>query len=118
VPADSVRLNRNEKREALGVKGNDANRQITIKGIVTPADWDDNGNIIAVVVSTPLEEEYLVEGGDLRAELLRLVGAEVIVKGTPGTDRHRCKTIIVEHYGLLEHETEDEEEFKYQEEQW
>ena len=90
-----------------------ANNQITIKGIVAPADWDDDGNIIAVIISTPLEEEYLVDAGDLGEELLGLIGTEVVVRGTAGSDRDGFKTIAVKHCGVLEEEIEDEDEEEY-----
>jgi len=90
-------------------------RQLTVKGIVTPSDWDDDGNVTAVVVSTPSEEEYLVERSDLTEELLGLLGAELVVTGTIGPEKRGIKTIAVRRYELLE-EDEEEEELEEEEE--
>lgn len=86
-------------------------KRVTIKGIVTPTDWDDDGNVRAVVVSTPSEEEYLVERSALTEELLGLIGAEVVVTGTLGLERRGIRTIAVSNYELLE-DDEDEEELE------
>lgn len=91
-------------------------KRVTIKGIVTPTDWDEDGNVRAVVVSTPSEEEYLVERSALTEELLGLIGAEVVMTGTLGLERRGTKTIAVRDYGLLEDDEEEEEELEEEEE--
>lgn len=93
-------------------------RQLTVKGIVTPSDWDDDGNVTAVVVSTPSEEEYLVERSDLTEELLGLLGAELVVTGTIGPEKRGIKTIAVRRYELLEDEEEEQEEEPEEEEEF
>lgn len=84
-------------------------KRVTIKGIVTPTDWDEDGNVRAVVVSTPSEEEYLVERSALTEELLGLIGAEVVVTGTLGLESRGNRTIAVRDYELLEDDEEEEE---------
>ena len=91
------------------MKDSKIGKRVTIKGIVTPTDWDDDGNVRAVVVSTPSEEEYLVEPSALTEELLGLIGAEVVVTGTLGLERRGTKTIAVRSYELLEDDEEEEE---------
>jgi hypothetical protein len=115
------------------MKEGNIGRQIAVKGIVTPADWDEDGSITAVVISTSFEEEYLVENDTLGGELLELIGAEVIVRGTAGPEKKGCRTIAVKEYELLEDEDEEEfedegeleeeeeeleEQFEYQGEEW
>ena len=34
---------------------------VAIQGIIVPADWDENGNVTAVAVSTYDDEEYLID---------------------------------------------------------
>ena len=36
--------------------------EVVCTGIITPADWDQEGNITAFNVSTYREEEYILEG--------------------------------------------------------
>ncbi len=85
-------------------------RQITITGVVVPTDWDARGTISAVAISTPREEEYLVENGPLAEDLLDLYGADVLVTGTVSDDMEGNKMIAVESYELLG-DDEDEDWF-------
>jgi hypothetical protein len=82
----------------------------TITGIVTPTDWDEKGNVVAVVVSSPSEEEYLIASDELGEELMELCGAQVMVTGVVANDKSGKKTIAVKKYELLEEEEEEEEE--------
>jgi len=97
------------------MKGNKSGRQITITGIVTPTDWDNDGNTIAVAISTPLEDEYLVDADTMGRELLELVGEKVIATGIVTEDEYWNKRIAVAKYELLGGEDEDElaDEEKY-----
>ena len=40
------------------------NNLLSIRGIVIPADWDEEGNVVAVAVSGFDEVEYLVENNE------------------------------------------------------
>jgi ABC-type sugar transport system substrate-binding protein len=112
------------------MKGSSDQKQVTIRGIVTPANWDDDGNITAVAISTALEDEYVVNSDDIGGELLELIGAEVVATGTASSPERGSKAITLKKYELLQDEEEeeeeylddeefeDEEEFEYQEEQW
>ncbi len=100
------------------MKNKKGQTQVTIKGIVTPADWDEDGNITAVVISTPFEEEYLVEADGVREELLGLLGTEVIARGIVGTEKHGYKTIAVKQYELLEEDEEPEEDEEEYADDW
>jgi 5S rRNA maturation endonuclease (ribonuclease M5) len=55
--------------------------QISIKGIIVPADWDEKGNIIRVAIMTRGEGEYLVEGNTTGKKLLGMMRREVEVRG-------------------------------------
>ncbi len=91
-------------------------RQASITGIVTATDWDEDGNVIAVALSTPHEEEYLIKKDPVGEELFDLFGAEVLVTGIVDEDKCGNKTITVKRYKLLEEEDEDEEEEEDEEE--
>lgn len=90
-------------------------RQITITGVVVPTDWDARGTISAVAISTPREEEYLVENGPLAEDLLDLYGTEVLVTGTVSEDNDGNKMIAVQSYELL---GDDEDEESEEDENW
>lgn len=73
--------------------------RVVIHGIVTPCDWDKEGNIIGLALSTQNEEEYLIEDDAKGKELLKDLHQQVRIGGrimeTSGT-----KIIKVEEYEL------------------
>ena len=72
----------------------------TIKGIVIPVDWDEKGSVVALSISTPNEDEYLIDKDHLKGkELLHLIQEEVEVSGIVREDEDK-KIIAVEKYIL------------------
>lgn len=84
--ADSNELMKIENRKRL----------ITIRGIVTPVDWDEKGNVVATAISTHTEEEYLVINNSKAKELLNLIQEAVEVSGLV-TELVGIKIITVKH---------------------
>jgi len=75
-------------------------KKIKTKGLVIPTDWDEKGNVSAVVISTHNEENYTVELNQKGRELLSLIREPVKVTGMLRmTDRDMI--IDVEQYKLL-----------------
>ena len=66
-----------------------------IKGIIIPVKWDRNGNVISVAIATHDEDEIIVEGQLLVAQLKTLLREEVQVSGIL-TQRGGKKSIKVE----------------------
>ena len=54
---------------------------MTIKGIVISVDWDNNGNAVAVAISTHGEEEYIVYNDNKGKKLFKHIQESVKVKG-------------------------------------
>jgi len=54
----------------------------SIKGIVIPAAWDQNGKIISLAIATDDEQEYLIETRQIFTKLKSLLREEVVVTGT------------------------------------
>lgn len=71
-----------------------------IRGIIIPSAWDEEGHVLAVAVSTFIEEEYLVEKDKRGNQLLRLLREEVEVSGVARIEEG-VKTIKVEKYLLI-----------------
>ncbi len=65
-----------------------------IKGIVVPACWDGNGNVISLAIATCDEQEYLIENHRQIANLPNLLRQEVVVVGSIQR-REEHKTIKV-----------------------
>ncbi len=53
-----------------------------IKGIVVPADWDGNGNVISLAIAACDEQEYLIENHQKIANLWNLLRQEVVAVGS------------------------------------
>ena len=53
-----------------------------IKGIVIPAAWDHDGNIISLAIATSDEQEYLIDSRQRITKLISLLRQEVVVNGT------------------------------------
>ena len=64
----------------------------TIKGIIIPASWDENGNALTLAVATQDEEEYLIEDVDQIKLLKPFLQREVFVQGVLKTKK--TKNII------------------------
>jgi uncharacterized protein YjhX (UPF0386 family) len=54
----------------------------SIKGIVIPAAWDQNGKIISLAIATDDEQEYIIETRQIFTKLKSLLREEVVVTGT------------------------------------
>ena len=54
---------------------------ITIRGLIMPADWDEEGNVNAVAISTFEEDQYLVLNDEKGKKLLPLIRQEVKITG-------------------------------------
>ena len=53
-----------------------------IKGIVIPAAWDQEGNIISLAIATNDEQEYLIDTRQRITKLISLLRQEVVVNGS------------------------------------
>lgn len=64
--------------------GSGRDKQIGLRGIVTPELWNERGDVIRVSIQTRDEQEYVIDPGGEGAPLLKLVTREVVVWGTLG----------------------------------
>ena len=73
---------------------------ICIEGIIIPANWDNNGNVVDLAIATRDEEEYLITDKDQIARLKPLLRQEVEIEGI--TQIQKGKRIIkVKKFGKL-----------------
>jgi len=63
----------------------------TIRGIVIPTDWHDNGHPRSVAIATYREQKYLVAESSKSRQLLTLINERVVVSGVV----HRAKENMV-----------------------
>ena len=65
---------------------------ICVEGIIIPANWDNNGNVVDLAIATRDEEEYLITDKDQIARLKPLLRQEVEIEGV--TQIQKGKRII------------------------
>lgn len=86
-------------------------KEQTITGIVIPAEWDDDDNVIQVAIQSEDYEEYLVENNEKGKELLAFIDYEVEVTGTVKERKDGEMMINVKRYEALgEYEEEEDAE--------
>lgn len=64
-----------KKREAKRGPG------VTLQGVIIPVEWDEEGNVTTVSVSTFNEESYIVDHTEKGRDLIGFVQSEVEVTG-------------------------------------
>jgi hypothetical protein len=62
---------------------------ICVEGIIIPAKWDNNGNVVDLAIATRNEDEYLITDKDQVARLIPLLRQEVEIKGILRTKEKR-----------------------------
>ena len=70
-----------------------------IRGVVIPMDWDDQGNVVRIAISSHDETEYMVEKEGKGLELLAFIRREVEVGGRISEEDQK-KVIQVKKYRL------------------
>lgn len=73
----------------------------TLTGIVIPVDWDEEGNVLAVAISSPDEQEYLIKQDAKGRELRGFIRQEMDINGVVRKAIKGRKTINVKNYKLI-----------------
>ena len=74
-------------------------KQVTISGLVTPAAWDEKGNVMGIAISSFNEEEYAVYKSGKGRELFGFLRKKVEVTGQV-RDENGKKKIRIDAYTL------------------
>jgi hypothetical protein len=69
-----------------------------LTGIVIPADWNEDQEVVAVALATPDEKEYRIGGNRKGRELLDLLQHQVEVTGPLSEDEKGRRVITVRSY--------------------
>jgi hypothetical protein len=70
---------------------------ISLSGLIVPAQWDKNGNIIGIAISCFDEEEYRVLMDEVGGGLMAFIYKQVEIVGQ-SAKRNRTKTIKVKEF--------------------
>jgi hypothetical protein len=71
------------------------------RGVIIPVEWDENGNVVAIGISTHGEDEYVIEDEGKGEELKSLIRKEVEVIGE-ARRRDGQRMIKVKEYKVME----------------
>ena len=77
-----------------------ADNAIDIHGLVIPVDWDGEGRVTAVGISSFDEVEYLLHQNAKAREMLSLIHRRVRVRGRLLEDFRGRKVLTVLHYTM------------------
>lgn len=81
---------------------------ITLRGVVIPVAWDEQGKVAGIAISTRDEDEYLIHDDELGNRLRGLINEEVEVSGY-SRKRKNKKIIIVDTYKKIREELTGED---------
>lgn len=84
----------NDTRETGGLNKN----LTTLKGVLIPVDWDDDGGITAVALSTSDEKKYLVVKDEKGDQLIPLVREELELAGVVKTTENKLTITVVNYH--------------------
>ena len=73
----------------------------TIRGTIFPVEWDENDNVVQVVIDTPDQDGYLIEQNTKGKELLDFIRREVEVSGIMREDEGGNLIFKVKEYSLI-----------------
>jgi hypothetical protein len=79
-----------------------ATDEVELNGMIYASEWDDNGNVTAVVIETEGGEEIAVSKSGKGLELLKLEDRLVTVSGMITSDHDGNKTITITRYLIQE----------------
>lgn len=84
---------------------NSDHKQITIRGLIVPSEWDDTGNVISISISAFNEDEYLVDKDSISKKLLSYmregVEASGFVREEAGIKRIKIKKYRLKNMPLV-----------------
>lgn len=72
-----------------------------ITGLVAPCDWDEQGNVSAVVIALAGEEEYIVRPGECVPQLLNCLHTWIEAHGCVVVEENGTKSICVTRFICL-----------------
>jgi hypothetical protein len=72
-----------------------------MKGIIIPMEWDSDGKVVGIGISSDSEEEYLIDKKSaFFKDLMKLVQQPVVASGTVKTELRGNKVLHVDNYRL------------------
>ncbi len=76
--------------------------EVSIKGIISPADWDSDFNVTEIKISADQERDFLIDRDSVGEILFKHIQESVKVSGIIGEDEKGNKTITVKNFEVLD----------------
>lgn len=76
--------------------------EISIKGVISPANWDADFNVTEIKISADQERDFLIERDSVGEILFKHIQGLVKVSGIIGEDDKGNKTITVKNFEVLD----------------
>jgi hypothetical protein len=93
-------VKKDRAKKELRKKGS-RNGSTTVRGIVIPVEWDEDGKALAVAVAASGENDYLIEQDSKGRELFWHIRQEVEIIGIVGKGSKGDQTITVSTYDVI-----------------
>lgn len=77
-------------------------KTVTVSGLIMPVEWDENDNVVGVVIETAAEESFMVERDKKGRELLNFIHQEVEAAGSVRNGEYGNVYIKVKSYTPLQ----------------
>ena len=73
---------------------------IVLRGLITPAAWDEKGNVVTIALSSFDENEYLIDNDEIGMKLFSFLRVVVQLSGIVRNE-DGVKRIAVENYRVV-----------------
>jgi len=90
----------------------DRHRSITVRGLVSPSQWDSDNNVCRVSILTFDDDEYEVEPQDAGAYLVNHTGQEVMARCHLAPTYRRRKIVYVKSFTVFGPDTAETVDFE------
>ncbi|MEW6238535.1 MAG: hypothetical protein AB1656_24375 [Candidatus Omnitrophota bacterium] len=80
----------------------ESKKQAVLTGVVTAAEWDENGNVVGVILATEDESEYRIANSPQGKKLFNLLQHQIRATGIVGEDKSGKKTLLVSQFQVLQ----------------
>ena len=71
----------------------------TVKGVIIPAEWDNEGDFTKVSLSAMDDEEYVIENSE---KFIDMINQCISATGTIKRDKRSTKSIYIKKYSILD----------------
>lgn len=75
---------------------------VQLQGVIAPADWDEDGGVIAIKLATLDEQEYSIDDNPMSGDFFGLLHAHVRVTGTVTQTASAELMVTVQDYEIVE----------------